>query len=164
MPVYEDQRLLELLMLEGMQAGLSWITVLKKRDHFREAFDHFDPEKIAKYKQAKINQLLKNAGIIRNTLKVKSAIINATLFLSLQEEGVHFSDYIGQFVGGEPIQHHWTTAQQVPTTTATSDTLSNALKKRGFTFVGSTICYTFMQAAGMVNDHTTDCCRYPHGP
>lgn len=156
--IYDSHKLLEFLILEGMQAGLSWITILKKRENFREAFDNFDPEKIAKYKQSKIDKLLKNPGIIRNKLKINAAVTNAQLFLEIGKD--NFSEYLWQFVDGKPIKNHWKTINQVPITTKESDNMSKTLKKRGFKFVGSTICYAFMQAVGMVNDHTMDCfCR-----
>ncbi len=160
-PVYDDETLFEFLLLETFQAGLSWITILKKRENFREAFDHFDYKKIAKYDAVKFEELIQNAGIIRNKLKVKSAITNAQLFLEIQREYGSFSNYIWSFVDGEPIVNSFTTRAEVPATTELSDSISKALKKRGFKFVGSTIVYAFMQATGMVNDHTTDCICYP---
>ncbi len=159
-PIYNDQLLFEFLILEGMQAGLSWITVLKKRENFRKAFDNFNPEKIAKYDQKKFNELVNNAGIIRNKLKIQAAITNAKLFLELKKEGTKFSDYLWQFVGHKPVINNFQSIKDVPATTEISDRMSKVLKKRGFKFVGSTICYAFMQAVGMVNDHTEDCfCR-----
>jgi DNA-3-methyladenine glycosylase I len=161
-PIYDDRRLFEFLILEGAQAGLSWITILKKRENYRARFDHFCPEKIARYNQAKIRVLLNDSGIIRNRLKIESAITNARAYLDVMEEWDHFSDYIWQFVEGKPIQNHWNNSKQVPTKTVVSDRISNDLKKRGFKFVGTTICYAFMQAVGMVNDHTMDCFCYAY--
>jgi DNA-3-methyladenine glycosylase I len=160
-PVYDDKTLFEFLLLESFQAGLSWITILKKRENFREAFDHFDYKKIAKYDNVKFDELIQNAGIIRNKLKVKSAITNAQLFIGIQKEHGSFSTYIWSFVDGKPKVNSFSTRAEVPATTELSDTISKALKKRGFKFVGSTIMYAFMQATGMVNDHTTDCICYP---
>lgn len=156
-PCYDDQKLFEMLILEGMQAGLSWITVLRKRENFREAFDHFSALKIVQYDEAKLEQLMDNPGIIRNRLKIRSTVQNARQFLAIQNEYGSFSDYIWQFVGGQPKINHWQQITEVPATTAESDAMSKALRKRGFNFVGSTICYAFMQATGMVNDHTVDC-------
>ena len=158
-PVYDDQKLFEMLCLEGAQAGLSWITVLKKRAHYRKVFDNFDAQKIAGYTQHKREQLLTDAGIIRNKLKVNAFIVNAQLYLEIKKQG-SFSDYLWQFVNGKPILNHWKSLQQVPATTVESDAMAKQLKKDGFKFVGSTICYAFMQATGMVNDHTTDCFFY----
>ena len=158
-PVYDDQKLFEMLCLEGAQAGLSWITVLKKRAHYRKVFDNFDAQKIAEYSQQKRELLLSDAGIIRNKLKVNAFIVNAQLFLEIKKQG-SFSDYLWQFVNGKPIHNHWRSLQQVPATTVESDAMAKQLKKDGFKFVGSTICYAFMQATGMVNDHTTDCFCY----
>ena len=160
-PVYDDQILFEFLLLESFQAGLSWITILKKREHFRLAFDHFDCHKIANYNQDKFDELLLNPGIIRNKLKVKSATTNAQLFIEIQKEFGSFSTYIWNFVDGKPLVNSFDTKEEVPATTELSDAISKALKKRGFKFVGSTIVYAFMQAIGMVNDHTTDCFCYP---
>lgn len=159
-PVYDDETLFEFLLLESFQAGLSWITILKKRENFREAFDNFDYKKIANYDQKKFDELIVNAGIIRNKLKVKTAITNAQLFMEVQKEFGSFSTYIWSFVDGKPIVNKFTSRAQVLATTEISDTISKALKKRGFKFVGSTIVYAFMQATGMVNDHTTDCFCY----
>ena len=156
-PVYNDRKLFEMLILEGAQAGLSWITILKKRAHYRKVFDHFDPKLIALYDKRKINSLLKDPGIVRNRLKVESAIINARCYLGLKEQEDRFSDFLWQFVGGEPVVNTWKTSEEVPVTTVQSDAMSKALKAHGFKFVGSTICYAFMQAVGMVNDHTVDC-------
>lgn len=159
-PVYDNQQLFEFLILEGAQAGLSWITVLKKRENYRACFDQFDPFKIALYNEDKINELLLNPGIIRNRLKIESAIKNAQVYIKLCDEGLDFSQYLWQFVGGKPLINHWETIKQIPAQTTISDAMSKDLKKRGFKFVGSTICYAFMQAVGMVNDHTMDCfCR-----
>jgi len=159
-PVYDDKKLFEFLILEGAQAGLSWITVLKKRENYRECFDHFHPEKIVHYNKNKIESLLKNPGIIRNRLKIESTILNAKAYLNILETHNNFSDYIWKFVDGTPIKNHWKTMKEIPASTLLSDTLSKELKKKGFKFVGSTICYAFMQAVGMVNDHTIDCFRY----
>ncbi|MCU7818806.1 MAG: DNA-3-methyladenine glycosylase I [gamma proteobacterium symbiont of Lucinoma myriamae] len=159
-PSFNDQHLFEMLILEGAQAGLSWITVLKKRAHYQQVFDHFDAGKIAQYDEHKIALLLQDAGIIRNRLKVNSAVSNARLFLEIQSEYGSFADYIWQFVDGEPIVNHRKTLADIPVTTKESDRMSKELKKKGFKFVGSTICYAYMQAVGMVNDHTTDCFRY----
>jgi DNA-3-methyladenine glycosylase I len=159
-PLHDEQRLFEFLILEGAQAGLSWITVLKKRDNYRQCFDDFDANKIARYDQKKVKQLLANPGIIRNRLKIHAAITNAKAYLQVQEEWGGFSSYIWHFVDDQPIQHHWKKVQQIPTSTPLSDSLSKDLKQRGFKFVGTTICYAFMQAVGIVNDHTIDCFRH----
>ena len=159
-PVYDDQKLFEMLILEGAQAGLSWITVLRKRENYQQLFDRFDPEKIIHYDEKKIASLLENPGIIRNKLKVNSVVINARLMLEIQQGGQSFSDYLWQFVDGKPIINKWKTLDQVPVSTPESDAMSKDLKKRGFKFIGTTICYAFMQATGMVNDHTTDCFCY----
>lgn len=159
-PVFDDRALFEFLILEGAQAGLSWITVLKKRENYRECFDHFDAAKIARYTPAKIEKLMQNAGIIRNRLKIETTISNAKAYLAIKEECKSFSDFLWRFVKGRPIQHHWKSHQSVPSRDDISDTLSKALKKRGFKFVGTTICYAFMQAVGMCNDHTIDCFRH----
>jgi len=163
-PEYDDVALFEMLNLEGAQAGLSWITVLKKREHYRKVFDGFNPKKIAKYDQAKREQLLADPGIIRNKLKVNAFIVNAQLFLEMQAEakkgnGPSFSEFLWSFVDGKPIVNNPKTLKDVPANTPESDAMSKALKKRGFKFVGSTICYAFMQATGMVDDHTVDCFR-----
>ena len=158
-PCRDDRQLFELLILEGAQAGLSWITVLRKRENYRRLFDGFDPEKVARYDQTRIEALLTEPGIIRNRLKVNAAVTNAQAYLALQEtEG--FGDFIWSFVGGEPIVNRWSGLDQVPASTPESDALSKALKKRGFKFVGTTICYAFMQAGGLVDDHTVHCFRY----
>ena len=159
-PVHNDRRLFEFLILEGAQAGLSWETVLKKRPAYRKAFDNFDAKKIARYTRSKAKQLLSNPGIIRNRLKIKAATQNARAFLAVQQEFGSFNRYIWQFVGGRPRINAWRSLKQLPARTAESDAMSRDLKKRGFTFVGSTICYAFMQAVGMVNDHTVTCFRY----
>ena len=159
-PVHDDQRLFEFLILEGAQAGLSWITILRKRDNYRAAFDDFDAEKIARYSAKKIERLLQDPGIVRNRLKVAATVTNAQAFLKVQEKFGSFDRYLWQFVDGAPLQNFWKTHQQVPATTPQSDALSKDLKKRGFKFVGSTICYAFMQACGMANDHTVDCFRH----
>lgn len=159
-PIYDERLLFEFLILEGMQAGLSWLTILKKRDNYRACFDHFNAKKIVQYNQAKVDQLLTNPGIIRNKLKVQAIIGNAKAFLTMKEEGINFSDYLWDFVDGKPIKNHWKNLKQIPTQTPLSDKLSKDLKARGFKFVGSTICYAFMQAVGLVNDHTIDCFCY----
>jgi DNA-3-methyladenine glycosylase I len=159
-PVYDDRLLFEFLVLEGAQAGLSWITILRKRDNYRAAFDRFDPHKIAQYDEAKIAELLANPGIVRNRLKVRGAVRNARAFLQVQAEFGNFAGYIWGFVNGRPRQNKWTTLAEIPAETAESRAMSKDLKRRGFTFVGPTICYAFMQAVGMVNDHTTNCFRY----
>ena len=159
-PLHDDRRLFEFLILEGAQAGLSWSTILKKRDGYRQAFDYFDAEKIARYSKKKIAALLSNPEIIRNRLKVNAAITNARVFLDIQSDFGSFDRYIWQFVDGVPIQNAWKNASQIPAHTSQSAAMSKDLKKRGFTFVGPTICYALMQAIGMVNDHTVDCFRY----
>lgn len=156
-PVYDDRLLFEFLNLEGAQAGLSWLTVLKKRENYRVLFDNFDPIKIASYHAKKVESLLENPGIIRNRLKVESTISNAKAYLELLEEWSSLSEYLWHFVDGKPIQNSWKHFKEVPAKTVVSDQMSKELKKRGFKFVGSTICYAFMQAVGMVNDHTVDC-------
>lgn len=159
-PVYDDQKLFEFLILEGAQAGLSWITVLKKREGYRRAFANFDPVKVARFSDQKLEKLLANPAIIRNRLKVFAARTNAQCFLNVQQEFGSFSDYIWAFIDHKPIQNRWKSLKQVPTTTKESDLISKDLKKRGFKFVGSTIIYAHMQATGMVNDHVTDCHRH----
>ncbi|GAB3046048.1 DNA-3-methyladenine glycosylase I [Virgibacillus ainsalahensis] len=154
---HDDRMLFEMLSLEGAQAGLSWITILKRRENYREAFDYFDPVAVSAYGEQKIEELLQNEGIIRNKLKIRSVITNAQSFLKVQEEFGSFDRYIWQFVDGEPILNDWETHGQVPALTKESEQMSKDLKKRGFKFVGPTICYAFMQATGMVNDHTKDC-------
>lgn len=159
-PLRNDNKLFEFLLLEGAQAGLSWITVLRKREGYRLAYDNFDPEKIARYSDKKVEKLLANPEIIRNRLKVKSAVKNAKAFLTLQDQESSFSDYLWGFVDGAPKINRWRSMSDVPAFTEVSDQLSKDLKKRGFNFVGSTICYAFMQATGMVNDHLISCPRY----
>ncbi len=159
-PVYDDRRLFEFLVLEGAQAGLSWETILKKRENYRSAFDEFDAARIARYQQRKIARLLADPGIVRNRLKITSTVQNARAFLKVQEEIGSFDRYIWQFVDGRPRVNAWKSLRQVPARTTQSDTMSKDLQKRGFNFVGSTICYAFMQAVGMVNDHLVDCFRY----
>jgi DNA-3-methyladenine glycosylase I len=159
-PLQDDRALFELLILEGAQAGLSWDTVLKKRARYREVFDGFDVEKVARYDKKKVRELLKDAGIIRNKLKIAATISNAEAFLKVQKEFGSFDKYIWQFVGGKPKQNAWKTHNRLPARTAESDAMSKDLQKRGFRFVGSTICYAFMQATGMVNDHLVGCFRY----
>ncbi len=159
-PVHDDRHLFEMLILEGAQAGLSWITVLRKRESYRAAFDDFDAGKIAHYDDAKLHDLLQNPGIIRNKLKVNAAVTNARAFLELQAEFGSFDAFIWRFVGHQPIINHWRSLAEVPTETAEARAMSAALKQRGFKFIGPTICYAFMQACGMVDDHTTDCFRY----
>ena len=159
-PVHEDGKLFEFLILEGAQAGLSWLTVLRKRENYRAAFDGLDPAVVAGYKEKDIQRLLKNEGIIRNRSKIETAIINANKFLDIQDEFGSFDAYIWSFVGGKPIDQRFTSLARIPATTAESDAMSKDLKKRGFKFVGPTICYAFMQAVGMVNDHTVDCFRH----
>jgi DNA-3-methyladenine glycosylase I len=160
LPTHDDTTLFEFLILEGAQAGLSWDTILKKRENYRAAFDHFDPKKIARYDRGKIQSLMNDAGIIRNRLKIASAIQNAKAFLKVQDDFGSFDAYIWQFTGGAPIVNARRSMNQVPARTAESDAMSKDLKKRGFSFVGTTICYAFMQAAGLVNDHLTTCFRY----
>jgi DNA-3-methyladenine glycosylase I len=160
-PQHNDRALFEFLILEGAQAGLSWDTILRKRENYRAAFDNFDPKKIARYDSRKIKRLLLDEGIIRNRLKVASAIRNAKAFLAVQKEFGSFDRYIWQFVGGKPRVNSWRLGQKLPAHTSESDAMSKDLKKRGFNFVGSTICYAFMQATGMVNDHAVECFRYP---
>jgi DNA-3-methyladenine glycosylase I len=159
-PLHDDRRLFEMLVLEGAQAGLSWITVLRKRPAYRRAFDRFNPRKVALYRAARINALLRDAGIIRNRLKIESAVTNAKAFLAIQKEFGSFDRYIWRFVDGRPIQNMWKSPSQVPARTPESDAMSKDLKARGFRFVGSTICYAHMQATGMVNDHLVDCFRH----
>lgn len=159
-PVHDDRMLFEFLILEGAQAGLSWITILKKRENYRNAFDNFDPVKVAAYKEEKIRSLLREEGIVRNELKIRSAVINAQEFLNIQKEYGSFDEFIWGFVNHKTIYNSWKTIKEVPNNTPNSDKMSKELKKRGFKFVGSTICYAFMQATGMVMDHTTDCFRF----
>ncbi|HET6364794.1 MAG TPA: DNA-3-methyladenine glycosylase I [Nitrospirota bacterium] len=159
-PLYNDRKLFELLILEGAQAGLAWVTVLRKRENFRKAFHGFDSTVIARYSKKNVKRLLDDPGIIRNRLKIEATIINAKKFLEVQNEFGSFHEYIWQFAGGKPIKHKFKSPSEIPSTTEESDAMSRDLRKRGFRFVGSTICYAFMQATGMVNDHTTDCFRY----
>ncbi|MCG8435824.1 MAG: DNA-3-methyladenine glycosylase I [Gammaproteobacteria bacterium] len=159
-PVHRDRVLFEFLILEGAQAGLSWSTILNKRRAYREAFSSFDPVKVARYNKRRIGSLMKNAGIVRNRLKIESTISNARAFLEIREEFRTFNNYLWRFVDGEPIVNKWKRMSQVPASTKVSDTLSKDLKKRGFRFVGTTICYAYMQAVGMVNDHLVSCFRY----
>jgi len=159
-PVHDDQRLFEFIVLEGMQAGLSWSTILNKRDNFREAFDNFDPEKVACYGKKKIEGLLLNDGLIRNRKKIEAAIKNAKALISIQEEIGSFNNFIWRFVDGKPRKNAWKSVKDIPAKSPESEAMSKALIKRGFRFVGPTICYAFMQAVGMVNDHTVDCFRY----
>jgi DNA-3-methyladenine glycosylase I len=159
-PVHDDRRHFEYLVLDAFQAGLSWSTVLNKRENFRKAFNNFDPERIARYTRRKVTALLGDPGIIRNRLKIEAAINNARIFLELQAREGSFDAFIWQFVDGETRHNRWQTLKQLPTSTAQSDAMSKALKEYGFKFVGSTICYAYMQAAGLVNDHVTHCFRY----
>ncbi len=160
LPLHNDRKLFEFLVLEGFQAGLSWLTILKKRENFREAFDNFDFNKVAKYDKKKINSLLRDAGIIRNKLKIEATITNAKAFIETRKEFRTFDKYIWSFVNGKPIQNKFKSLKEVPPKTKLSDKISDDLKKRGFKFVGSTIVYAHMQATGMVNDHTLDCFRH----
>jgi len=159
-PEHDDRKLFEFLILEGVQAGLSWLTILRKRENYREAFDNFDASKIAEYDRRMLQELLSNEGIVRNRLKIEATIQNAKGFLALQREFGSFDAYIWQFVGGKPKKNAWETVGEIPSRTAESYAMSRDLTKRGFKFVGPTICYAFMQAIGMVNDHTVDCFRY----
>ena len=159
-PLHDDRALFEFLILEGAQAGLSWITILKKRENYRTAFDGFDPERVARYGADKIESLLQNPGIVRNRLKVEAAVNNAQKFLEVQDKFGSFDAFIWQFVGGKPKQNRWRGVAELPVGTAESDAMSKELKRRGFKFVGSTICYAHMQATGMVNDHVVDCFRH----
>ena len=159
-PLHNDRKLFEFLILEGAQAGLSWDTILQKRANYRRAFDGFDPLVVSQYDRRKIDDLLRDPGIVRNRLKIESAIQNAKAFLRLQEEFGTFDAYVWQFVGGQPRQNRWRSIKQAPASTPESDAVSKDLKRRGFNFVGSTICYAFMQAVGMVNDHIVECFRH----
>jgi DNA-3-methyladenine glycosylase I len=159
-PVHSDRKLFEFLFLEGAQAGLSWSTILKKRGNYRQVYDNFNARKIARYSTAKVRRLLKDPGIVRNRLKIHASILNAKAFLEIQKEFGRFDRYIWQFSGGKPIQNRHRNLRQVPARTRESDAMSKDLKQRGFKFVGSTICYAFMQAVGMVNDHTLNCFRH----
>jgi DNA-3-methyladenine glycosylase I len=159
-PVHDDSLLFEFLILEGAQAGLSWNTILKKRENYRQAFDKFDPVKVAAYNDQKINSLRENAGIVRNQLKIRSAVANAKAILEIQRDFGSFDTYIWRFVGGKPIQNNFKYMDEIPPSTSESNEMSSDLKKKGFKFVGPTICYAFMQAVGMVNDHIVDCYRH----
>ncbi len=159
-PLHDDRRLFELLVLEGAQAGLSWMTILRKREHYRRVFDGFDPAIVATYDEARVQQLLQDPGIVRNRLKIAAAIQNARAYLVVQQEYGSFDAYLWLFVGGRPIQNAWHSLSEIPAQTEEARALSKDLRKRGFSFVGPTICYAFMQAVGMVNDHTVDCFRY----
>jgi DNA-3-methyladenine glycosylase I len=161
-PSHDDQALFEFLILEGAQAGLSWETILRKRENYRRAFDRFDAAKIARYDKRKVRALLADAGIVRNRLKIASSIANAAAFLAVQKEFGSFDSYVWSFVGGKPKKNSWRTSRKVPCRSLESDALSKDLKKRGFRFAGTTICYAFMQATGMVNDHALDCFRRNH--
>ncbi len=160
-PVHDDMKWFEHIILDGAQAGLSWKTILHRREGYRNAFDGFDPSKVALYNEARFNELMNDEGIIRNRLKIRSAITNAKAFIKVQEEFGSFDAYIWQFTDGKPVVNHWKSLGELPARTPLSDLISKDLKKRGFTFVGSTICYAFMQAAGMVNDHLVTCFRHP---
>lgn len=160
-PLHDDQMLFEFLVLEGAQAGLSWITILRKREGYRAVFDRFDPQKVARYGEDKVEELLGNAAIVRNQAKIRSAINNAQQFLKVQDEFGSFDSYIWQFVDGTPVINQYTSWQEIPAQTEQSQAMSRDMKKRGFNFIGPTVCYAFMQACGMVNDHVVDCFRYP---
>jgi DNA-3-methyladenine glycosylase I len=160
LPTHDDVKLFEFIILEGAQAGLNWLTILKKRSNYRVAFSAFDPEQVARFTRRDLNNLLKDAGIIRNRLKIEAAIINARRFLEIKDEFGSFDRYVWQFTGGQPIQHSLRSVAAIPTKTIESVRMSQALRKRGFRFVGPVICYSFMQAVGMVNDHITSCFRY----
>ncbi len=159
-PVHDDRKIFEFLVLDAFQAGLSWSTILNKRENFRKAFDHFDYQKIAKYNQKKIDELIQNEGIIRNKLKISATIKNANAFIKVQQEFGSFDKYIWSFTDGKTIINQWNDIKEIPAKSKESDAMSKDLQKRGFTFVGSTICYAFMQAAGMINDHLVSCYRY----
>ena len=159
-PSFDDRHLFEMLVLEGAQAGLSWYTILSKREGYRRAFDGFDPGKIARYTPVRKNRLLQDTGIVRNRLKIDAAVTNAKAYLELVASGTTLADFLWAFVDGRPVQNRWETQDKVPASTVQSDAMSRELKRRGFKFVGSTICYAFMQAVGMVNDHTVDCFRH----
>jgi DNA-3-methyladenine glycosylase I len=159
-PLHDDRRLFEFVTLEGAQAGLSWVTILKKRENYRKLFSNFDVEKIARYDKRKLDALMNNPGIIRNRLKIESTVTNARAFMEIQQEFGSFDAYIWRFTDGKPVVNRWRSYEQVPARSEISDSMSRDLKKRGFKFAGSTICYAFMQATGMVNDHTTDCFRH----
>jgi len=159
-PVHDDRRLFEFIVLEGAQAGLSWITILRKRENYRRAFSDFDPEKVSRFNRRSVERLMRDEGIVRNRLKIEAAIANARAFLEVQAEHGSFDRFMWDFVDGRPIVNRWRTMQQVPATSPVSDAMSRELKRRGFRFVGSTICYAHMQAVGMVNDHVTSCFRH----
>jgi DNA-3-methyladenine glycosylase I len=159
-PCFDDQRLFEFLILEGAQAGLSWITILRKRAHYQKLFSGFDVHKVSRYTPKRIERLLQDPGIVRNRLKVESTVSNARAFIDIQSKHGSFSDYLWDYVDGSPIVNHWKSIDQVPASTPLSDKLSKELNKAGFRFVGTTICYAYMQAVGLVNDHTTDCFRH----
>jgi DNA-3-methyladenine glycosylase I len=159
-PLHDDRKLFEFLILEGAQAGLSWLSILRKREHYRKAFDHFDAGKVATYGAEKVKELIRNPNIIRNRLKIEAAIQNARGFLAVREEFGSFDRYIWRFVGGHPLRNAWRSIEEIPASTPESIAMSRDLKRRGFGFVGPTICYAFMQAVGMVNDHTMACFRY----
>jgi DNA-3-methyladenine glycosylase I len=159
-PVHDERKLLEFLVLEGAQAGLSWLTILRKRENYREAFDRFDPVQVAGYDARKLAELLRNPGIVRNRRKLEAAVGNARAFLAIQEEFGSFDRYIWRFVGGRPVRNAWRSIEEIPASTPESTAMSKDLKRRGFGFVGPTICYAFMQAVGMVNDHTVECFRH----
>ena len=161
-PVYDDRLLFEMLCLEGAQAGLSWWTILQKRENYRKAFANFDAKKIVKFSEEKLEALREDKGIVRNKLKIQSVVTNAKAFLKIQEQHGSFSEYIWSFVNHKPIVNEWKTKEEVPVTNEISEKMSKQLKKDGFKFVGSTICYSYMQAVGMINDHTLDCFRHPH--
>lgn len=159
-PLHDEQKLFEMMVLDSFQAGLSWLIILKKRENFRRAFDQFNIEKVARYNTRQVEALMLDEGIVRNRLKIQAAVTNARLFLKLQEQFGSFDTYIWQFVNGAPIVNHWKTIAEIPPRDEHSDAMSRDLKKRGFKFIGSTICYAFMQATGMIVDHTVDCFRY----
>jgi len=159
-PVHDDRRLFEFLILEGAQAGLSWLTILKKRANYIKAYDNFNPHKVAAYTPRKVKELISDAGIIRNRLKIQASIQNARSYLAVQQEFGSFDKYIWEFVGGKPLKNSWRTTAEIPVQSEASAAMSSDLKRRGFKFVGPTICYAFMQATGLVNDHTVDCFRY----
>lgn len=160
MPIHDDRLLFEFLVLEGMQAGLSWFTILRKRENFRKAFDNFVPARVARYNERKIQSLMADAGIIRNRLKIQATVTNAKAFLAVQKEFKSFDEYIWQFVEGKPLQNAWKTLKDIPAKTKEAEIMSKDLQQRGFRFVGPTICYAHMQATGMVNDHILDCFRH----
>jgi DNA-3-methyladenine glycosylase I len=163
-PLHDDQKLFEFVVLEGAQAGLSWVTILKKREAYRKAFDQFEIARVARYRPARIEKLLANPGIVRNRLKIEAAVVNARCALEVQQEFGSLDAYLWQFVDGRPIRNSWESHMQIPASTKESDAMSKDLRRRGFKFVGSTICYALMQAVGMVNDHTTDCFCYAAAP